>query len=125
MADHFAHFTGPFSDEILMPTGELNRLDYWLTQISDVYQSANVYDRTLWGMAGDHGLAPVYYSLNPEKQVFETLQAELDYPLVIKKISSDEGEGPKITNALNYESNKEVDVVVASTAGGNFMMDFF
>ncbi|WP_063669092.1 alkaline phosphatase family protein [Aliivibrio fischeri] len=124
-SDHFAHFTGPFSDEILMPTGELNRLDYWLTQISDVYKSANVYDRTLWGMAGDHGLAPVYYSLNPEKQVFETLQAELDYPLVIKKISSDEGEGPKITNALNYESNKEVDVVVASTAGGNFMMDFF
>lgn len=60
-------------------------MDYWLTQISDVYQSANVYDRTLWGMAGDHGLAPVYYSLNPEKQVFETLQAELDYPLVIKK----------------------------------------
>lgn len=123
--DHFAHFTGPFSDEILMPTGELNRLDYWLTQISNVYKSAKVYDRTLWGMAGDHGLAPVYYSLNPEIQVFGTLQAELDYPLVIKKISSDEGEGPKITNALNYESNKEVDVVVASTAGGNFMMDFF
>lgn len=123
--DHFAHFTGPFSDEILMPTGELNRLDYWLTQFTNTYKDAGVYERTLWGMAGDHGLSPVYYSLNPEKQVFETLQAELDYPLVIKKISSDEGEGPKITNALNYESNKEVDVVVASTAGGNFMMDFF
>lgn len=123
--DHFAHFTGPFSDEILMPTGELNRLDYWLTQFTNTYKDAGVYDRTLWGMAGDHGLAPVYYSLNPEKQVFEPLEKELGYPLVIKKISSDEGEGPKITNALNYESNKEVDVVVASTAGGNFMMDFF
>ncbi|MGF1901622.1 alkaline phosphatase family protein [Aliivibrio sifiae] len=123
--DHFAHFTGPFSDEILMPTGELNRLDYWLTQFTNTYKEAGVYDRTLWGMAGDHGLSPVYYSLNPEKQVFDSLQEELDYPLVIKKISSDEGEGPKITNALNYESNKEVDVVVASTAGGNFMMDFF
>jgi hypothetical protein len=44
---------------------------------------------------------------------------------VVKKISSDEGEGPKITNALNYPSSKHVDVVVASTAGGNFMMDFF
>lgn len=46
-----------------------------------------------------------------------------DYALIY--ISSGEGEGPKITNALNYESNKEVDVVAASTAGGNFMMDFF
>ncbi|MEG3696118.1 nucleotide pyrophosphatase, partial [Vibrio coralliirubri] len=35
------------------------------------------------------------------------------------------GEGPKITNALSYPSSKELDVVVASTAGGNFMMDFF
>ncbi|SQH78405.1 conserved protein of unknown function [Shewanella benthica] len=26
--DHFAHFTGPFSDEIIMPTGGLNRLVY-------------------------------------------------------------------------------------------------
>ena len=76
-------------------------------------------------MAGDHGLTPVFYSLNPEKQVFDGLQTELDYSIVVKKISSDEGEGPKITNALNYPSSKHVDVVVASTAGGNFMMDFF
>lgn len=123
--DHFAHFTGPFSDEILMPTGELNRLDYWLTQIEKTYQDAGIYQRTLWGMAGDHGLTPVFYALNPEKQVLEQLQQELDYPIVVKKISSDEGEGPKITNALNYPSIKAVDVVVASTAGGNFMMDFF
>ena len=123
--DHFAHFTGPFSDEILMPTGELNRLDYWIRQIEATYKSAGVYDKTLCGMAGDHGLTPVFYSLNPEKQVFDGLQAELDYPIVVKKISSDEGEGPKITNALSYPSSKHVDVVVASTAGGNFMMDFF
>ncbi|MEL0607462.1 alkaline phosphatase family protein [Vibrio echinoideorum] len=123
--DHFAHFTGPFSDEILMPTGELNRLDYWIRQIEATYRSAGVYDKTLWGMAGDHGLTPVFYALNPEKQVFEGLQADLDYPIVVKKISSDEGEGPKITNALSYPSSKAIDVVVASTAGGNFMMDFF
>ncbi|MFA0550731.1 alkaline phosphatase family protein [Vibrio lentus] len=123
--DHFAHFTGPFSDEILMPTGELNRLDYWIRQIEATYRSAGVYDKTLWGMAGDHGLTPVFYALNPEKQVFEGLQAELEYPIVVKKISSDEGEGPKITNALSYPSSRELDVVVASTAGGNFMMDFF
>lgn len=123
--DHFAHFTGPFSDEILMPTGELNRLDYWLTQIETTYRQAGVYDKTLWGMAGDHGLTPVFYALNPEKQVLGKLQEEMDYPIVVKKISSDEGEGPKITNALSYPSLKAVDVVVASTAGGNFMMDFF
>ncbi|MBW3695119.1 nucleotide pyrophosphatase [Vibrio sp. T187] len=123
--DHFAHFTGPFSDEILMPTGELNRLDYWLTQIEKTYRDAGVYDKTLWGMAGDHGLTPVFYALNPEKQVLAELQQELGYPIVVKKISSDEGEGPKITNALSYPSLKAVDVVVASTAGGNFMMDFF
>ncbi|MFB9135304.1 alkaline phosphatase family protein [Vibrio olivae] len=123
--DHFAHFVGPFSDEIIMPSGELNRLDFWIRQLESAYHSAGVYGQTLWGMAGDHGLAPVYYTLNPEKVVFEPLQDTLDYPLVVKKISSDEGEGPKLTNALNYPSNKEVDVVVASTAGGNFMLDFF
>ena len=123
--DHFAHFAGPFSDEILSPTGELNRLDYWLGMLKKVYQQAGVYDTTLWGMAGDHGLAPIFYYLNPEVQVLEKLQQDINRDIVIKKISSDEGEGPKITNALNYPSNKGVDIVIASTAGGNFMMDFF
>ena len=123
--DHFAHFTGPFSDEILMPTGELNRLDYWLGQLENTYKEAGVYDRTLWGMAGDHGLSPVYYTLNPEKVIFEPLQKLLPYPVALRKISSDEGEGPKISNAINPLSNKKTDVVVASTAGGNYMLDFF
>ncbi|MCE7609989.1 nucleotide pyrophosphatase, partial [Vibrio fluvialis] len=35
------------------------------------------------------------------------------------------GEGPKLTNALNPPGYHQVDVVVASTAGGNFMLDFF
>ncbi|WP_256717946.1 alkaline phosphatase family protein [Shewanella sp. UCD-KL12] len=124
-SDHFAHFTGPFSDEIIMPTGELNRLDFWLDKTEQVYKDAGIYDQTLWGMAGDHGLSPVFYALNPERQVFDNLSKQLGYPLLVKKISSDEGEGPKMTNALNYASNKGVDVVVASTAGGNMMMDFF
>lgn len=123
--DHFAHFAGPFSDEIIMPTGELNRLDYWLAQTEKAYKDAGIYDQTLWGMAGDHGLSPVFHALNPEKRVFEALSDELGYPILVKKISSDEGEGPKITNALNYSSHRGVDVVVASTAGGNMMMDFF
>ena len=123
--DHFAHFTGPFSDEIIMPTGELNRLDHWLAKTEQVYKEAGIYEQTLWGMAGDHGLTPIFYALNPEKRVFEALSKEQGVEIVVKKISSDEGEGPKITNALNYPANQAVDVVVASTAGGNMMMDFF
>lgn len=123
--DHFAHFYGPFSDEVLSPSGELNRLDYWLGKLKSVYQYAGIDNKTLWGMAGDHGLTPVYYYLNPEDQVFKSLQEDLKAEIVISKISSDEGEGPKITNAISYPSNKGVDVVVASTAGGNYMMDFF
>ncbi|MBY7831859.1 alkaline phosphatase family protein [Vibrio fluvialis] len=123
--DHFAHFTGPFSDEVIMPTGELNRLDYWLGRMESAYRDAGVYERTLWGMAGDHGLAPVYFALNPEKQIFTPLAKELGITIHLEKISSDEGEGPKLTNALNPPGYHQVDVVVASTAGGNFMLDFF
>ncbi|USD36574.1 alkaline phosphatase family protein [Ferrimonas sp. SCSIO 43195] len=123
--DHFAHFKGPFSDEIIAPTGELNRLDYWLGRYTELYQQAGIYDQTLWGMAGDHGLAPIYYALNPEVEVLQALETELGYPLSVRKISSDEGEGPKITNAHHYPSNRELDVVIASTAGGNFMLDLF
>ncbi len=117
MAGPFCALYGPFSDEVIMPTGELNRLDYWLRETEAAYKKAGIYDRTLWGMAGDHGLAPVYYSLNPEKQIFEPLQKEMGVQIVVDKISSDEGEGPKLTNALNAPSYKAVDVVVASTAG--------
>lgn len=122
--DHFAHFKGPFGDEIINPTGELNRLDFWLGQLTKVYQQAGINQHTLWGMAGDHGLSEIYYTLSPESAVFESLKDE-GVELRLLKISSDEGEGPKITNALNYPSNKDVDVIVASTAGGNYMMDFF
>ncbi len=123
--DHFSHFTGPFSDEIISPTGELNRLDYWLDRITQAYKDAGIYDQTLWGMAGDHGLSPVFYFLNPEVEVLKNLQSDLGKKMIVKKISSDEGEGPKLTHNLNFPSNRGVDVIVASTAGGNFMMDFF
>ncbi|WP_019617054.1 alkaline phosphatase family protein [Psychromonas ossibalaenae] len=123
--DHFSHFKGPFSNEVISPTGELNRLDYWLNETEALYKKAGVYKNTLWGMAGDHGLAPVYYVTDPEAEVLQPLQQELGYTLNIKKISSDEGEGPKITNNLDAPSIKGTDIVIASTAGGNFMMDFF
>ncbi|SKA66986.1 alkaline phosphatase family protein [Enterovibrio nigricans] len=124
-ADHFAHFTGPFADEILAPTGELNRLDYWLGRMENVYREAGVYDQVLWGMAGDHGLTPIHYIVSPEREIFDGIDADYGISPIIRKISSDEGEGPKITHAFRYPSNRGVDIIVASTAGGNYMMDLF
>jgi hypothetical protein len=122
--DHFAHFTGPFSDEIIAPSGELARLDYWLGRILDAYRAGGVADRVLVGLAGDHGLAPVFDLLNPEIEVFDALRAEgIDFR--VEKISSDEGEGPKLTHPFDPPAMKGIDVVVASTAGGNYMIDLF
>ncbi len=122
--DHFAHGKGPFSDEILAPTGELRRLDHWLTQLDAAYTDAGITDTTLWGMAGDHGLSPVRWIVSPEAEVIGGLE-RAGVKLVVRKISSDEGEGPKLTHRLRPPSVRGVDVVVASTAGGNYMMDFF
>ncbi len=124
--DHFAHFKGAFSNEILSPTGELNRLDYWLGKFSELYEKAGLSSKTLWAMAGDHGLTPVYYYLNPEVVVFDAMREE-GTQLVVEKISSDEGEGPKITHPDRSKrpSMKEKDLVIASTAGGNYMIDAF
>ncbi len=122
--DHFAHFAGPFADEIISPSGELNRLDYWLGRMTGIYRKAGVAERTLFAMAGDHGLTPVFHILNPEVEVFDRLREQgVDFEVV--KISSDEGEGPKLTNPLDPPSMKGIDVVVASTAGGNYMLDLF
>jgi hypothetical protein len=122
--DHFAHFTGPFADEILAPSGELNRLDYWLGRWSRAYAKGGVLSRTVFGMAGDHGLTPVFHLLNPEVEIFDALRDEgVDFR--VEKISSDEGEGPKLTNPFKPPSMKGIDVVVASTAGGNYMLDLF
>ncbi|MBI2521068.1 MAG: alkaline phosphatase family protein [Bdellovibrio sp.] len=122
--DHFAHFKGPFSDEIISPTGEYNRLDYWLGRVRDVYKNSGIFDKTIWGLAGDHGLTPVYYLLNPEVVVFDKMKHE-GIDLLVRKISSDEGEGPKLNHPFKPNSVKGVDVVIASTAGGNYMIDFF
>ncbi|MFZ4713336.1 MAG: alkaline phosphatase family protein [Bacteriovoracaceae bacterium] len=122
--DHFSHFKGPYSDEIIGPTGEINRLDYWLSRIEEVYKKAGIYDQTLFVMAGDHGLSPVRYLLNPEVVIFGELKKQ-GVDLKINKISSDEGEGPKLNDHVKPPSQKGYDVIIASTAGGNYMLDFF
>lgn len=122
--DHFSHFKGPVSDEIIGPSGEMNRLDYWLARTEKIYADAGTLDRTLFVMAGDHGLTPVRYLLNPEKAVYGSMNNE-GFDMKVNKISSDEGEGPKLTNPLHPPTQHGYDVVVASTAGGNYMVDFF
>lgn len=122
--DHFGHFTGPFGDQILSPTGELNRLDYWLGRVSQAYKDANIYDRTMFSMSGDHGLTPTRYLIKAEKQIFDGMQKE-GINIRQWKISSDEGEGPKIRNHLNKEKVRGYDVMTASTGGGNFQIELF
>lgn len=122
--DHFAHGKGPLSDEIVSPTGELARLDHWIGLVDAAYTTAGVHDRTLFGMAGDHGLTPVHWFVRPEIEVFDGL-AKDGIRLKVTKISSDEGEGPRLTDPLHPPSMRGWDVIVASTAGGNYMMDWF
>jgi hypothetical protein len=122
--DHYAHGKGPLSDEIVSPTGELARLSFWLDKADAAYEAAGVKPRTLFGMAGDHGLSAVHWYVRPEVEVLEGL-ANDGVTLKVTKISSDEGEGPKLTDPLRPPSMRGWDVVVASTAGGNYMMDWF
>lgn len=122
--DHFAHATGPHADAIIGPTGELVRLDHWLGELAKAYTQAGVADRVLWGMAGDHGLTTVHWIVSPEAEFVDGLARD-GVKLEVAKISSDEGEGPKLTNRLRPPTMRGHDLVVASTAGGNYMMDFF
>ena len=122
--DHFAHFTGPFADEIVSPTGELNRLDWWLGQIQAVYADAGVLSETLFGMAGDHGLTTIEHAIDVEERVFGGL-LEDGVRLATRKNSADEGEGPRLTDPLAPPSMRGYDVVVSATAGGHHSMDWF
>ena len=118
--DHFAHPYGPFSNAILSPTGELNRLDYWLGRLEGIYQRTDVYPRTVFAMVGDHGLSQAYYNVDPDS-IFT--QSPLGFRVF--KLSSKEGEGTKMTHPLKPPSMRNYDMVVASTAGGSFVIDLF
>jgi hypothetical protein len=122
--DHFAHPHGPFSDEILSPTGELNRLDFWLGSVDKLYRDAGIHARTLFAIAGDHGLAPVGRLLSVEEAVFASLEKE-GIKLRVRKLSADEGEPPVVTHPWRPPSMRGYDVVISSTAGGNCTLDFF
>ncbi|MEC9282158.1 MAG: alkaline phosphatase family protein [Bdellovibrionota bacterium] len=122
---HFAHFYGPFADAITSPTGELNRLDYWLGKMNGIYRNLEVSDRTLFGLAGDHGLSPIYKSLNPEELVLNNFAKESGREVLVKKISSDKGGGFKFKNAAKSNPADGYDVEIASEAGGNYVLNFF
>ena len=77
--DHFAHFRGPFSDEIIAPSGELARLDYWLSAADgQVYERAGVLsDETDIVRNGGRPRARprVFRLVSPEALVLDALQA--------------------------------------------------
>lgn len=121
--DHFSHYTGPFSDEVISPTGELNRLDFWIGQMIDLYKKAGVYDSTLWGIAGDHGLAPTYYQIDPIKLVLDPLKKK-GHKFSVERITIDP-ENPVLVDINNRQSKRGIDVMLGVTAGGSFVFDFF
>jgi hypothetical protein len=121
--DHFSHYTGPFSDEVISPTGELNRLDFWVGQMMELYKKAGVYDSTLWGMAGDHGLAPTYYQIDPIKLFLDKVKSEGSNPKVERiTISPD---NPVLVDLNHRENMRGRDIVLGVTAGGSLVFDFF
>ena len=73
-------------------------------------------------MAGDHGLAPVKYALNPEKAVFGSLQEE-GYEMLINKISSDEGEDCAKANSVSTNEASKICILVWSVYT-NLRMDY-
>lgn len=122
-ADHFSHYTGPFADEVISPTGELNRLDFWLTKYENLYKEAGVYDSTLFAMAGDHGLSQTYYQIDPVDLIFEPIKKHIP-DLKIERISVDPN-GPSLVDINKRKSLRGNDAVIGITAGANFVLDLF
>lgn len=121
--DHFSHYTGPYADEVISPTGELNRLDFWIGQMTELYKKAGVYDSTLWGIAGDHGLAPTYYQIDPIKLVLDPLKKK-GHKFSVERVTIDP-EKPVLVDINNRKSKRGIDVMLGVTAGGSFVFDFF
>lgn len=121
--DHYSHYSGPFADEVLSPSGELNRLDYWIGNMVKLYKDAGVYDSTLWGIAGDHGLAPTYYQIDPIKLVLDPLRKK-GHKFSVERITVDPN-NPELVDIHNRKSKRNIDIMLGVTAGGSFTFDFF
>ncbi len=129
--DHFAHFVGPYSDEIIGYEGEYDRLDFYLGKLIEVYQSvktvdgaASYADRTLFGVVSDHGLIYTPRLVSTDKLLFEAMRDE-NIDISYHKLTADEGGLPLIRRRDDVKPLRGFDAVVGSTAGGSYIIDLF
>ena len=128
--DHFAHFVGPYSDEIIGYQGEYDRLDFYLGKLIEIYQSVktmdgqSTYDRTLFGVVSDHGLIYTPRLVSTDKLLFEAMRDE-DIDIRYHKLTADEGGLPLIRRRDDVTPLRGFDAVVGSTAGGSYIIDLF
>jgi hypothetical protein len=125
--DHFAHYTGPYADEIVGYRGEYDRLDFYLGKMIEVYASVpaaggggeTCADRTLFGVVSDHGLVYTPRLVSIDEVLFAPL-ASCTY----QKLTHDEGGMPAIHRDQG-KPTRPFDAVVGSTAGGSYVIDLF
>lgn len=129
--DHFAHFAGPYSDDIIGYHGEYDRLDFYLGKLIEIYQSvktvdgtATYADRTLFGVVSDHGLIYTPRLVSTDKLLFEAMRAE-NIDISYHKLTADEGGLPLIRRRDDVKPLHGFDAVVGSTAGGSYIIDLF
>lgn len=128
--DHFAHAKGPFSDAIVGPRGEYDRLDFYLGQMLARYESvptldgrSSFADRTLVGVVSDHGLIYTPKLVSTDKLLLDALRRE--HGLKYRKLTADEGALPIIRGRESLPPDRDYDAVIGSTAGGSYIIDLF
>ncbi len=130
--DHFAHYTGPFHDDIVGWRGEYDRLDFFLGKVLDVYAGSpapgedgrSLLDRALVAVTSDHGLTYTPHLVSTDALLFDAIRAE-GKEIRYLKLTHDEGGLPAIHSEDNLKSTRGYDAVVGSTAGGSYIVDLF
>lgn len=130
--DHFAHYKGPYSDEIIGYEGEYDRLDFYLGKMIEAYASVRpaagggttYADRTLFGIVSDHGLVYTPRLVSPEDLLFESMRRD-GIEVKVQKLTQNEGGMPAIHGRRSIKPTRPFDAVVGSTAGGSYVIDLF
>lgn len=122
--DHFAHGAGPYSDAIVGFQGEYDRLDFYLGKMVEIYRDSGCFDRTLFGVVSDHGLIYTPRLVSTDEMLFRGMEAS-GLQVRYKKLTHDEGGLPALHDRRRLRPVRGFDVVVGSTAGGSYILDFF
>jgi hypothetical protein len=130
--DHFAHYKGPYSDEIIGYQGEYDRLDFYIGKMMEVYESVkpvsgaggSYADRTLFGIVSDHGLVYTPHVVATDELLFASMRRD-GIDVRYQKLTQDEGGMPSIHGRRSMKPTRPFDAVVGSTAGGSYIIDLF